>query len=547
MDRARPAVVLSVLVFLGQASCNEKLEVLHSSITPAGPGVVAPLVALPVCDVAVSPEAVDHPTSVVGNGTIQSCTDQTLTDAVARGGVIVFRCGSQPATLSLSTEKIVARDTVIDGGGLITLSGADRTRILHLTGADPPAGPRLTLQNVALERGLAPFTPGQDLLSSGGAILQEGGTLVVHNSAFRHNGTAAQAVAAAGGAIGGHGDTTIIGSVFENNSACNGGAIGVSEKNLVIVNSRLERNTAPTFGTNMAGGRGGAVSIITGSSNLTVCGSEISNNSANILGGGMFLSMITAGTANIDRTTLDNNQCNDPNDPNANAPSDAGAARPSGRVGAIYAQGVALKMASSTISNNQSVSLAAMFVAGFKDRQVPGSVDLVNVTIANNRSYPRMPVTNTGLGGGLWVDELTQGRVLNCTIVGNQAQFGAGIIGFSSISIDNSIISNEGLNTFNPINCADLPLGSASASRGSHDLQWPSDNASGPEVPCAPGATFADPMLDDLIRDAASSTSTMAPKAGSAALGQGQNCPMTDQRGKPRKAPCTLGAYESEL
>jgi predicted outer membrane repeat protein len=447
----------------------------------------------------------------------------------------------------VSTEKLVLRDTVIDGEGLVTLSGGDKTRILHLRGEDPPAGPHLTVQNIALERGLAPFVQNQDLQSSGGAILQEGGTLVVHNAAFRHNATAPQAFAAAGGAIAGHGDTTVIGSVFENNSAANGGAIGVGERTLGIVNSRLEHNNALTLGTNLNGGRGGAVSIISGTTNLTVCGSDLSSNSANILGGAMFLSMITAGTAKIDRSTFDNNQCNDPNDPNASAPTDAGAARPSGRVGAIYAQGVALDVESSTISNNQSLSLAALFVAGFKDRQVPGSVDLINVTIANNRAYPRMPVTSTGIGGALWMDELAQGRVLNCTIVGNQAQFGAGIIGYSSLSIDNSIVSNNGLNTYNPINCTDLPAGSVPASRGSHDLQWPSDNASGPDVPCAPGATFADPLLDDLTREPGSSTATMAPKVGSPALGQGQSCPPTDQRGKPRKAPCTLGAYESDL
>jgi predicted outer membrane repeat protein len=491
------------------------------------------------------PEPIDHPATTMGIGTIESCTDQALTDAIARGGVIVFHCGPRPFTLTVSSEKLVEHDTVIDGGGLVTLSGADMTRILHLRGSDPPAGPKLTVQNLALERGRAP-TGQNDLESSGGAILQEGGTLVVSNSAFRHNASAAPTSAAAGGAIAGHGDTTIVGSVFENNSAANGGAIGVSERSLIIVNSIFEGNAALTQGMNMNGGRGGAVSVISGTTDLKVCGSVMSNNTAHILGGAMFLSMIGAGTATIDRSTFDKNQCNDPNDPTASAPVDGGAARPSGRVGAIYAQGVALKIDSSTISNNESVSLAALFVAGFTDRQVPGSIDLVNVTIANNRCYPRMPVTNTGLGGGLWMDQSTTGHVLNSTIVGNEAQFGAGIIGFSALTIDNSIISNTGLNLFNAINCTDLPAGTAPSSRGGHDLQWPADNASGPDAPCAPGTTFADPMLSDLAVSAGS-TATMAPKAGSPALGQGQNCPPADQRGKPRKAPCTLGAFESDL
>jgi hypothetical protein len=546
MDRARSSTVV-VLLGLAQAGCNEKLEVLHSQVASGAGGnaLVTPIVTSSVCESPIMPAPIDHPTTVVGDGTLEGCTDQALAGAIARGGVVVFRCGPRPFTLVVSSEKLVEHDTVIDGGGLVTLSGGDRTRILHLHGADPPSGPRLTVQNLALERGLAP-TGQNDLQSSGGAILQEGGTLVVLNSAFRHNASAADVSAAAGGAIAGHGDTTVVGSVFENNTAGNGGAIGVGERSLVIANSVFEGNAALTQGMDMSGGRGGAVSVISGTTALSVCGTVMSNNSAHILGGAMFLSMISAGTGTIDRSTFDKNQCNDPNDPNASAPNDAGAARPSGRVGAIYAQGVALKIDSSTISNNQSVALAAVFVAGFTDRQVPGSIDMVNVTIANNRCYPRMPVTNTGLGGGLWIDAGTTGHVSSSTIVGNEAQFGAGIIGFSSLTIDNSIISNTGLNLYNAINCADLPTGMPPASRGSHDLQWPIDNMSGPDVPCAPGTTFADPMLEDLAVSAGF-TATMAPKPGSPALGQGQSCPPTDQRGKPRKSPCTLGAYESEL
>jgi hypothetical protein len=165
MIETRLSSVIAMLTVLGAASCNEKLEVLHSSPALAAPGAAAPLVAAAVCDAPMPAESVDRPTGVVGRGTPESCTEQALSDAVAVGGVIVFRCGPSPATITVSSEKLVLRDTVIDGAGLVTLSGGDRSRILHLRGDDPPGGPKLTLQNLALERGLAPLTA-NDLQSS---------------------------------------------------------------------------------------------------------------------------------------------------------------------------------------------------------------------------------------------------------------------------------------------------------------------------------------------------------------------------------------------
>jgi hypothetical protein len=534
---------IAVAVFsLASSACNEKLEVLHTSLGPSEPGMATPLVTKPVCDAPIAAVAVDHPTTIVGTGTPASCTAQALAQAVVLGGVVVFRCGPQPATVQLSSEILVTRDAVVDGSGLITLGGGDATRIFHLRGADAPNGPRLTLQNLTLERGAAPLVAGDDVASSGGAVLQEGGTLVVQNCAFRHNATSPDAASAVGGAIGGHGGATIIGSIFEDNTSAGGGALGYGEGSLDVVNSRLESNTASTRAQSASGGRGGAVAIVTGTSQLAICGTTVSKNSSTVLGGAMFLSMIGGGTATIDRSTFDSNSCSDPSsDPAA----DAGIAGSTGRVGGIYAQGVALSVTSSTISNNQAAGLSALFVIGFADRQVAGSLELVNSTIANNRAFPRMPVTQTGIGGGVWIDADVTGHILNSTIAGNESQFGAGIIGFSSLTIDNSIISNTALNIYNPINCTDLPTPSAAA-QGAHDLQWPAMNGSGPDQPCASGTTFADPMLSDLaIGDGP--TATMAPKPGSAAIGQGQGCTATDQRGKPRKTPCTVGAYESGL
>jgi hypothetical protein len=199
----------------------------------------------------------------------------------------------------------------------------------------------------------------------------------------------------------------------------------------------------------------------------------------------------------------------------------------------------------STISNNQAVLLGGVWVGGFDPPQAGGSIDLENVTIAKNRVYTRMPVTDTGLGGGVWVDKNTMGRVKNCTIAGNEAQFAAGIVGVGALTIDNSIVSNTTLNLFNPINCSNIPFDATAVATGALDLQWPPNNQSGVDFLCAKGSMAADPMLDEL-GDHGGPTLTIAPRANSPALAQGTNCPATDQRGKPRKNPCTLGAYESD-
>ena len=50
---------------------------------------------------------VSKPTTVVGNGTQSSCTESAFTNAIAKGGIITFNCGSSPYTLVLSSEKII--------------------------------------------------------------------------------------------------------------------------------------------------------------------------------------------------------------------------------------------------------------------------------------------------------------------------------------------------------------------------------------------------------------------------------------------------------
>ena len=80
-----------------------------------------------------------HPDHVIGNGTPASCTSKKVVRAVAKGGVITFACGPDPVVITMRRPaKVVntSRRVVIDGGGLVTLSGGGKRRILYQNTCD---------------------------------------------------------------------------------------------------------------------------------------------------------------------------------------------------------------------------------------------------------------------------------------------------------------------------------------------------------------------------------------------------------------------------
>jgi hypothetical protein len=74
-----------------------------------------------------------HPNRVVGRGTPASCTSAVVVRAVTKGGIITFNCGPKPVTITMkATAKVVntSQRVVLDGGGLVTLSGGGKREIL---------------------------------------------------------------------------------------------------------------------------------------------------------------------------------------------------------------------------------------------------------------------------------------------------------------------------------------------------------------------------------------------------------------------------------
>jgi hypothetical protein len=140
-----------------------------------------------------------NPDHVVGTGTPESCTADLFIAAVAQGGVITFDCGPDPITITLDRPAKVVNDTgpeiVIDGAGLVTLSGGGNTRILYMNTCDEAQGwttdhcndqdhPRLTVQNLTF---IDANSKNESEYDGGGAIWVRGGRFKVINSRFFNN------------------------------------------------------------------------------------------------------------------------------------------------------------------------------------------------------------------------------------------------------------------------------------------------------------------------------------------------------------------------
>ena len=79
-----------------------------------------------------------HPDHVIGAGTPAGCS-AAVVKAVARGGIITFDCGPNPVTITMTaTAKVVntSHQVVLDGGGLVTLSGGGKRQILYMNTCD---------------------------------------------------------------------------------------------------------------------------------------------------------------------------------------------------------------------------------------------------------------------------------------------------------------------------------------------------------------------------------------------------------------------------
>ncbi|MEE4540536.1 hypothetical protein V2S66_00960 [Streptomyces sp. V4-01] len=273
-----------------------------------------------------------HPTRVVGHGSPAGCTSAAVVAAVAAGGVITFSCGPRPVVIVLAaTAKVrnASARVVLDGGGLVTLSGGGRRRILYMDTCDQAQGwttshcqdqssPELTVQNLTFADGDA--TGEKTDGGGGGAVFVRGGRFKAVNTRFVRNRCDATGPDLGGAAIRVldqyHGlPVYVTGSTFggapgQGGVCSNGGALSSIGVSWVITNSLFGYNSAIGSGANPArggtpgGGSGGAVYTDGNRYTVRISGSLLTHNDAREGGGALFyVSNDRTGTLTLTRTT----------------------------------------------------------------------------------------------------------------------------------------------------------------------------------------------------------------------------------------------------
>ncbi len=261
-------------------------------------------------------EDTSNPDIVVGDGTPASCTSAAFVAAVAQGGIITFDCGSELHTIVLDETAKVFNNTgpqiVIDGGGLVTLSGNGARRILYMNTCDEDQvwttshcqnqdHPQLTVQNITFIDG---NSKSETEYEGGGAIWVRGGRFKIVNSRFFNN-----VCADTGPDLGGAGvrvfsqyeglpvyvtNSTFGGADGYGNTCSNGGGISSIGVSWTITNSLFSHNNAIGNGGNPAqpntpgGGSGGAIYNDGNEMTLRLCGTRLELNEVVQHGSGIF-------------------------------------------------------------------------------------------------------------------------------------------------------------------------------------------------------------------------------------------------------------------
>ena len=295
------------------------------STAPASAGTATAAAGSPDGHFYVPPagRAVDSrgPNRVIGRGTPASCTSVAVVRAVAAGGIITFNCGPKPVTIVMNATASVIKTrhrVVLDGGGLVTLSGGGKRRILY---SDTCAGtwstddcvdqpyPQIVVQNITFKDGYAGahqaictanapacWYGGVD---GGGAIYVEGGQFRAVNSSFIDNRCYSYGPDLGGGAIRAlaqyhNRPVYITGDSFSGGRCSNGGALSSISVQWNILNSEFTNNKAVGWGANPAsrgtagGGSGGAVYLDGQNDNVLIAGTVMDDNGAREGGGAVF-------------------------------------------------------------------------------------------------------------------------------------------------------------------------------------------------------------------------------------------------------------------
>ncbi len=555
--------------------------------------------------VGVRPVLADS--AVVGTGSPASCTEAALNAALAElypgatapGGVLSFNCGPNPHTIVVTSEKFLNDGTVIDGGGLITLSGGNSTRIFFVS-----QQARVELRHIQLINGYA---------AGGGAIYMEPNLsgdytyLTLNDVTLRDNNSTTF-----GGAINArHASLSVTNSHLTGNSSNgSGGAISLNEGVLTMINSEVLNNRSilavasgggldvwnatldiqtTTFRNNQSlQSVGGA--ILLGFCSGTIANSLIDQNTAALIGGGIYQ---FNGSVTLSQVTLTNNT----------APSGGGIANDNG---ALVLNGATILTGNTSTSGggifNFNGQLAAQNVqllnnqaayGGGLYNSLNGTLTLADVTLSGNSATSggggmynsgqstltrvTLALNTAGDGGAAFNTDTANLTLTNSTLSENHANFGGGVFNNGTLALTNitlaknsalggggGILHNSGAashltmtNTLFSANTAFAPISNQcllyevpesqlfslwqGVSCGSSTANGNQPNT---DVALAPLSFSSVVLPTELTMTHAFLPLSPAKDAGTC----GNAAPTTDQRGvaRPQGAGCDIGSYESD-
>jgi hypothetical protein len=205
----------------------------------------------------------------VGTGTAESCTEAALDAALVGGGAVTFNCGKSPAVISIANEKVIEQNVTLDGGGLITLSGRNVTRLFKVA-----PGATFEVRKLVIAHGAANDSSETARDGIGGGILNDGGNVTLIDVMIR-SGRADRS----GGAIYNRGGSlNLVRTTISDNTVNDNGSGLLNEKGQVLIANS-------TFSGNFAGKNGGGLFNFEGA--VTIINSTFYNNIAGFNGAGI--------------------------------------------------------------------------------------------------------------------------------------------------------------------------------------------------------------------------------------------------------------------
>lgn len=476
----------------------------------------------------------------------------TLQAPGATGGTITFSCGAPativfPAGVSVTTSLGLVVPT---GAPAVTLDGNHTVRQFTVYG-----GGSLTLTNLTVANGY------MGSAHAGGAIY-----VVANASLYLNNTTVSGSFAAAGGGgidVAG-GSAVLTNCTVSGNTAQYGGGIyvGGSGTTVTLIGTTVANNTANVSGV---AGNGGGINVGGGSVTVILINSTVSGNNA-AQGGGIFLGGLndlltltgtsvsanlgsygggveinsTGSTAQINGSTISGNT-----------------ARYGASGGAVDIESGNATITNSTLSGNSAGNGGGIAVLGANS-----SATITGTTISGNST------NNIWGGGGVFVDHGGTAVIIDDTISGNAATGNGGGLYLGSVggtaTIRFTTITN---NTTTDVNGAgglfqdgttvviidDTLI--ANNPTGGDCVGVLTDNGYNLADDSTCGFTSANhdvvtstPGIGSLSANGGP-TQTVPLLPGSPAIDAGNTsgCPATDQRGnaRPDGQGCDIGAFES--